>query len=628
MAVPSRAAGAGGVRHPDDRIALRRTTRQAFPSFAGFGTAGGEAGPQRPSPASGSPRCSLPPRTAGRPGAWSGCPGRYAAADIAPQAKPSWIGAVNLARASALVAIGRVEDAHAILHIYLAEAAVDDPGRISATALAARVAYLLGHHGEAEAILQRELMSDVRWQPAALAAVHVELATARLMSADFAGAREAAEQALSLAPSSEQPTVAGAAAVITLSSAASGDIEVALAHGNNAATLVDSLSDGELAVSLEVGVWLGWAEMFLERVDSAKRHLERCLRIARRGAHQHLLTHLLVGWGSVLKIKGDLAGATEAFDEAREAAERVGSAELTTMATAMECRAATWRGDMKAAQRLGAEAVAMAAERSNWFASVAAALYAQALLAAGNPTGCVDAILEAGGGPDLPGFDPASRCDWWEVAVTAALLEGDLATARDLTIGRLHAPACCPSKARRASHYSAKHGSSSRRASRVRRAGTPSRPPRTSRPSASGSRRPGRKHLEGVATGRAGERTRAVQLLTEAESVFAECRAARLRAEARGELRRFGRRVATIAAGGSSRRTDGSPLGSLSARERQVATLVAAGKTNRQIATELVVSEKTVESHLGHIFVKLEVSSRASVATVVAQDQPDPLYVP
>ena len=110
--------------------------------------------------------------------------------------------------------------------------------------------------------------------------------------------------------------------------------------------LVDGLSDGELAASLEVGVWLGWAEMFLEQVDSAKRHLERCLRIARRGAHQHLLTHLLVGWGSVLKITGDLAGATEAYDEAREAAERVGSRELTTMATAMQCRAATWRGDM------------------------------------------------------------------------------------------------------------------------------------------------------------------------------------------------------------------------------------------------------------------------------------------
>jgi DNA-binding NarL/FixJ family response regulator len=60
------------------------------------------------------------------------------------------------------------------------------------------------------------------------------------------------------------------------------------------------------------------------------------------------------------------------------------------------------------------------------------------------------------------------------------------------------------------------------------------------------------------------------------------------------------------------------PLGGLSARERQVATLVAAGMTNRQIASDLVVSEKTVESHLSHIFVKLDVSSRAAVASAVA----------
>jgi DNA-binding CsgD family transcriptional regulator len=65
-------------------------------------------------------------------------------------------------------------------------------------------------------------------------------------------------------------------------------------------------------------------------------------------------------------------------------------------------------------------------------------------------------------------------------------------------------------------------------------------------------------------------------------------------------------------------------LTALSARERQVAELVAAGMTNRQIAGELVVSEKTVESHLGHIFVKLDVLSRASVAAAVAQRQPEP----
>ena len=59
-------------------------------------------------------------------------------------------------------------------------------------------------------------------------------------------------------------------------------------------------------------------------------------------------------------------------------------------------------------------------------------------------------------------------------------------------------------------------------------------------------------------------------------------------------------------------RIAGSPRpGGLSRREGEVLTLVAAGKTNRAIATALVISEKTVARHVSNIFVKLGLSSRA-----------------
>ncbi|HET7516721.1 MAG TPA: helix-turn-helix transcriptional regulator, partial [Actinomycetes bacterium] len=54
--------------------------------------------------------------------------------------------------------------------------------------------------------------------------------------------------------------------------------------------------------------------------------------------------------------------------------------------------------------------------------------------------------------------------------------------------------------------------------------------------------------------------------------------------------------------------------GGLSAREAEVLALVAAGRTNREIAATLVLSPKTVARHLSNIFAKLGVSSRTQAA--------------
>ena len=55
----------------------------------------------------------------------------------------------------------------------------------------------------------------------------------------------------------------------------------------------------------------------------------------------------------------------------------------------------------------------------------------------------------------------------------------------------------------------------------------------------------------------------------------------------------------------------------LTRREREVAKLVARGLTNRRIAEELVLSERTVENHVRNILKKLNLSSRSEIAAWV-----------
>lgn len=71
----------------------------------------------------------------------------------------------------------------------------------------------------------------------------------------------------------------------------------------------------------------------------------------------------------------------------------------------------------------------------------------------------------------------------------------------------------------------------------------------------------------------------------------------------------------------TSRGVDGRRPFGLTARELEVVRLAAEGKTNRQIAEELVLSDKTVKRHLENVFAKLGVSSRAAATAAVLRAQ-------
>jgi non-specific serine/threonine protein kinase len=73
--------------------------------------------------------------------------------------------------------------------------------------------------------------------------------------------------------------------------------------------------------------------------------------------------------------------------------------------------------------------------------------------------------------------------------------------------------------------------------------------------------------------------------------------------------------IALAISGADSVAHGSAPAAGLTGREREVVALVADGLSNRVIAERLVISKRTVDAHLEHIFAKLGFSSRVHVAT-------------
>jgi DNA-binding CsgD family transcriptional regulator len=151
------------------------------------------------------------------------------------------------------------------------------------------------------------------------------------------------------------------------------------------------------------------------------------------------------------------------------------------------------------------------------------------------------------------------------------------------------------------------------------------------------------------ATAIVGEPEQAIELLEEAVSVSADSPARLEHAKALVELgamlRRDGRRndartplarghalarrcgavpladraLAELrAAGARPRREALSGVDSLTPAERRVADVACQGKSNREVAQTLFLSEKTVEAHLGHVYTKLEIASRRDLAAALS----------
>jgi DNA-binding CsgD family transcriptional regulator len=103
----------------------------------------------------------------------------------------------------------------------------------------------------------------------------------------------------------------------------------------------------------------------------------------------------------------------------------------------------------------------------------------------------------------------------------------------------------------------------------------------------------------GVVRRRARQKRAAREAIEAAVAAFERMGAAGWAGKARAQLGRIGGRTR---------------VGGLTPAERRVARLVAEGRTNKEVATALFLAERTVETHLTHIYAKLGVRSRAQLA--------------
>jgi DNA-binding NarL/FixJ family response regulator len=104
---------------------------------------------------------------------------------------------------------------------------------------------------------------------------------------------------------------------------------------------------------------------------------------------------------------------------------------------------------------------------------------------------------------------------------------------------------------------------------------------------------------------RAGLRSRAADVLSDARERFASMGAVLWEARAAEDLERA---------------APGRAAGTLTAAERKVATLVAQGKRNREVAQSLYMSVATVEAHLTRIYRKLNIRSRSDLTRMVLEE--------
>jgi ATP/maltotriose-dependent transcriptional regulator MalT len=561
-----------------------------------------------------------------------------ATAHLAPESAARWFGAalrllpenapaedrveLLLARSQSLAAAGRFTGSHEAA----LEAVALVPGQPSAlhttvTTACASVERFLGQYEHAHARLVRALGLLPESASAERAELLIELTLNEFYRSRYQAMREWAVPAASAANETGDAALIAAAAVMpAFADAMTIPARTARSRHAHAAALVDELPDDELSVRPDAAGWLAIAEVYLDLYAEADAHASRALRLARASGQGDPLHRLYPVLPRVWYVCGKLTEATELLDGAIEAGRLLGSPPALAGNLFNRSVVALAVGDLDIALATAQESVELTRDLDEGFVTAwAAARLADVLSETGQPGRAIELLLGRAGGEELtliPGgwraycLELLTRC-WLALdrpgnAGRAAALAGMTAAAVQLPLAATWAGRAAAAVALDAGDAALAAEQALASADTADAAGAPIEAALSHT-------------IAGRALAEAGEKDRAVAELQRAAATLDACGAWRYRQRAERELGKLGHRPHRRTRPG---KPDGAGIESLTGRELQVAWLVVDRKTNPQIAAELFLSQKTVETHLRNIFHKMGVTTRVALARAVERTAP------
>jgi DNA-binding CsgD family transcriptional regulator len=445
--------------------------------------------------------------------------------------------------------------------------------------------------------------------------LRLELALDRFWHDELAPSSELVEQLVLGARELADPGMISIAAALSSLALAEQSRTSAFSALAEAQKAFDALSDEQLAERIYVSFYIGLAELRLERADDAFVHANRGLDVARMTGQGVTVTSWLAIASLALVMKGQVGEAARLAHGSIDAARLLADDWRTVWSLEADALAAFWAGDTDRALDSSREMVARSQRVHRFLAGPAQLQLAAAEYAAGDPE-CAAIRLSA------LDVEPTRRLldrhggHGWELLTRAQLALGATEEAKETAERALRRADAAGLRQQMATARCARaavlvangqpEAADDMIAEAVALADSAGNPLLSARCGA----------LAGIALAARGRRVRAIAELQRSEQVLWACGAVREADAAARELRRLGQRV--------SRRArplgEHSRLAQLSPREHEVAAQVASGKTNREVAAVLFLSERTVGNHLARIFEKLGVHSRAALATLVARE--------